>query len=195
MDYTSPENLKGYIDIQSVNDDELLTALITAYSAQVDSHCQQVFGEATYTNQRLPALVDPDGSLFCRPAVPSISTITAAAWRVRTSATWNVLDTADLDTCEAKSGCTVTVLETGYSSYTTKRLEIRLSYTGGWTNLAAVPKDFEIAVRRLVYWAYKLREVPIAKTAMPDMGQIVIPPSGWPKDIRAALAPYVRRSL
>lgn len=193
MDYTSRANVKSYGNVAQTTDDMLIEGLVTAYSRQVDQYCQQQFGSATYADQVLGALVAADGVLTCWPAVPTISAITAAAYRAGNSASWIALTASELDTEEHTFGCTVRLLGRDMRSIRGGRLRVQLSYSGGWANLAAVPADFEWAMRRLCWWAYKLREAPISKTAMPEFGSIVIPPSGWPKDIRDAFSVYIRQ--
>lgn len=192
MDYTSTANVKTYGNVTGSGDDALIDGLVTAYSAQVDAYCHQVFGQATYTDQVLPAHIDRDGVMKCYPAVPTMTTPTAFSWRYGRSSTYTTIEASKLDVEERPSGCLVRVLDADYRVYRGRRPFVKLSYTGGWANLAAVPADFEMAARRLVWWAYKLREAPMGKTAMPGLGQVIIPPSGWPRDVREAFRPYVR---
>ena len=46
-----------------------------------------------------------------------------------------------LDVEDNAFGCVVRLLDTNYLSFRGERLQMRLSYTGGWANLAAVPQD------------------------------------------------------
>lgn len=192
MDYTTVALVKLYGNVTQAGDDALLANLVAAYSAQVDKFCNQFFSQAIHTNQIRPGQIDRDGVLFCIAPVPTMSMPVAFAWRYGRVSTYVDISLSLLDIEERRDGCVVHVLNSDYRDYRGQRLQARLSYTGGWANLEAVPADFELAVRRLVWWAYKLREAPMQTTAMPALGQVVIAPSGWPKDVREALRPYVR---
>lgn len=191
MDYTSSTLVAAYGNMQNPDTDRL-DGMVTAYSAGVDKFCHQVFGQATYTDQVRPGHIDRDGVLMCYAPVPTMAAPTAFRWRYGRIATYTPITLSLLDVEERRDGCLVRVLDSDYRDYRGQRLQVSLSYVGGWADLNAVPADFEMAVRRLVWWAYKLPEAPMNKTAMPALGQVVIPPSGWPRDVREALRPYVR---
>ncbi len=192
MDYTTTALVKQYGNTTGTADDALLPDLVTGYSRQVDAYCRQSFGYAAYTDWIGRGSVDRDGVLMVYPPVPTLATPTAAAFRAGNLATWTDLTLSQLDVETANHGSIVRLLGSDYTTYRNHRLQVRLTFTGGWADLDAVPADFELAVRRLVWWGYKLREAPMSKTAMPALGQVVIPPSGWPKDIADAFKPYRR---
>ena len=192
MDYTSVPLVKDYGNTDGTANDDVLTDLVTGYSDQVDTYCRQNFSQATYTDWIGRGTVDRDGVLMVYPPVPTLSTPTAAAHRYGPLATWTDITLSLLDVEPNNHGSIVRVLGSDFGIYRNQRLQVRLTFSGGWADLDAVPADFELAVRRLVWWGYKLREAPMNKTAMPALGQVVIPPSGWPKDIADALKPYRR---
>lgn len=192
MRYTTVALVVAYGGVESVADDALLTSLIEAYSRQIDRYCGVEFGPATYANQERPGHVDRDGVLFCYAPAPTMTTPTAFEWRYGRFSQYMAVSPSSLDVEERRNGCVVRVLDGDYGAYRGQRIKVRMSYSGGWADQAAVPADFEMAARRLVWWAYKLREAPIGVTAMPSLGQLSIPPSGWPRDVRDALADYVR---
>jgi len=192
MDYTTVENVKAYGNTIGQADDPAIADLVTGYSSQVDAYCHQVFGLATYTGWIGRGTVDRDGVLLAYPPVPTLSTPTAAAYRYGSLATWADITLSLLDVQTANHGSIVRVLGSDFGVYRNQRLQVRFTFSGGWATFDAIPDDFEIAMRRLVWWGYKLREAPMNKTAMPALGQVVIPPSGWPKDITDAFKPYRR---
>ena len=192
MDYTSPELVKRYGNTNGAGDDDVLADLVTGYSGQVDTYCRQNFSQATYTDWIGRGTVDRDGVLMVYPPVPTLSVPTAAALRVGNVATWTDISVSLLDVESANHGAIVRVLGSDFGAYRNRRLQIKLTFTGGWADPDAIPDDFELAVRRLVWWGYKLREAPMNKTAMPALGQVVIPPSGWPKDVCESFKPYRR---
>lgn len=193
MDYTTVDLVKLYGNLTQSGDDPLLANLITGYSAQADEFCHQVFGQATYTNRVLTAVIDRDGVLMCYPPVPTMSSPTVFSWRYGSRSTWTDVTLSLLDVETRDSGCVVRVLDSDYGIYRGQRVQVKLSFTGGYADVNSLPADFELAFRRLVWWGYKLREAPLGKTAIPALGEIVIPPSNWPRDIREALRPYVRQ--
>lgn len=197
IDYTSLANVKAYADLQANTDDTLITGLITSMSRQLDTYCNQVFAGQTYTNQVRRALVASDGLLCCWPDCPTISSITAASWRQRTSRTWTALDVTSsnaTDIEQSQSGCAVRFLTANLQPWRGLTIQVQLSYTGGWAALADVPADFESLTRRLVWWAYKKRSAPLEKTADLETGQVFIP-SSWPKDIREGFNPWRKYTL
>jgi hypothetical protein len=75
--------------------------------------------------------------------------------------------------------------------YRGSRVQMRLSYTGGWAD-ANIPQDFAWYVQRLCWVEFKKRETAeVGKTAIPEMG-IVIVPQAWPTDVKAGLSSYRR---
>jgi hypothetical protein len=193
IDYTSAANVKAYGDIinPTAEQDALLTSLVSAMSRQLDTYTNQTLSTNAYTGVVLRAQVDRDGLLLCWPTSPTLTTLTSAEYRLGASQTWTTLSTSAIDLDELRSGCILRFLGVNLVALRGQRLQVRLTYTGGWANLAAVPADFEYLARRLVWWAYKKATAPIDKTADPLTGQIIIP-SAWPRDIKDALTPYKR---
>ncbi len=193
FDYTSATNVFNYLNsagtsTDPVNEASEMARLVTGMSRAVDQWCNQAFSLATYTNQLLRAVIDVDGVLTAYPAVPTMSTPTAAAWGSHTYTT--IADLTTIDVAEAPSGATVRVFGS-YGASRGQRLNLRLSYTGGWANLAAVPADFSWAMDALCAWAYQKRTAPIDRTAIPEFGVLYIP-SNWPGHIKQMLSNYKR---
>ena len=197
MNYTTLDLIKSYGgNVTGIVDDTLIQdTLIPGYSAQVDEYCHQYFGAATYADQVLPAHIDRDGVMVCYPPVPTLTAPTAVAWRYGRLSSWVDIDASMADVEPRQAGAIVRILDRDYGEYRGRRVQMRLSYSGGYADTDSLPRDFLTACTRLVWWAYKLREAPLSKTAMPGLGQVVIPPSGWPGDVRDALRPYVRRTI
>lgn len=199
FDYTTSANVFAYgnsagTGTDPVNESTVMGQLVTGMSRALDVYCNQAFSLANYVDQRLRAVVDAEGVLTCYPAVPVVASISAAAYRLGSSSSWVELSTSQLDTEENTFGCVVRTLDQNFLAQRGGRLQMRLSYVGGYADFAALPSDFEWNVRRLCWWAYKKREAPIEKTAIPEMGVLLIP-SSWPKDIREALRSYVRQVM
>lgn len=175
-----------------VNEAAEMALIVTGMSRAIDTYCNQVFYRQTSTQQVLRALVDVEGVLACYPPTPEMSTPTVAQWRQAKSSSWVDLDEAQLDIEENPFGCVVRTLDQDYRSWRGARLQMRLSYTGGWADLAAVPDDFKLAMDMLCWWAYQKRSAPIDRTAIPEMGMLIIP-SNWPGHIKQMFRSYVRQ--
>lgn len=197
FDYTTVANVFAWGNsagtaIDPVNEATEMARIVTGMSRAVDTYCNQVFYTQAYAQQVLPALVDPDGILVCYPAVPTMATPTAADWRLARSSVWTALDVSHLDIEQHAFGCIVRQPDTSYAQFRGARLQMRLSYTGGWANLAAVPNDFSLAMDALCWWCYQRRTASSDKTAIPELGVLVIP-GNWPGHVKQALKNYVRQ--
>jgi hypothetical protein len=191
IDYTTTAAVKTYGAIQTAGDDTLIGQMVTAFSRKIDEFCNQAFSQETYTDERVKrVIVDRAGMLHLYFPAPVISSITAASYRVLPSSNWLALTTSQLDVENKKSGSIVRYLDHDFSAYRNKEMQVKISGVAGWANLAAVPGDFEMTMRRLVFWAYKQREAPINKSAIPSLGQIVYPAQIWPGDIKDAFSHY-----
>lgn len=195
MDYTTADLVKLQGDVAQDTDDVLLTKLVTGYSRQVDGVVHQVFGTAVYADQVQPAHIDRDGVLMVYPPVPTLAAPTAFAWRYGNRSTWLDIALSLLEVEARPAGAVVRVLDSDYSDYRGQRVMVRMSYTGGYATIADLPADFELSVRQLVWWGYKLREAPMHKTAIPALGEVVVPSDKWPGYIRQGLRPFVRRTI
>lgn len=191
MDFTTLPALKSYGPVDGVADDVLLAQMIAAYSAVVESELGNRFSGATYTDQINRAQIDSDGLLTVILPVPQVTALSALSWKPGKSLTWTPLTAANAE-IDNRQHCTVIrALGSDLSAYRGNRVQAKLTYVGGWATLAEVPADFEILVRRLVWWAYKKRDAPMEKTAYPEVGVVVIP-SAWPPDVLKGLSHYRR---
>lgn len=197
FDYTTAAAVFAYggsagTSVDPIDEGALMADLVTGISRAIDVYCSQAFSLATYASQVQNALIDTDGVLTCYPAVPTISAISALGWRIGGVATYATPDVSGLDIEEASFGCVVRLLGQNLLGYRGGRLTVRMSYTGGWADLAGVPSDFEYAMRALCWWAYQKRSAPSERTAIPDLGVLIIP-GNWPPHIKSMFRNYVRQ--
>lgn len=197
FDYTTPTNVFNWgssagTATDPVNEATEMARIVTGMSRAIDTYCNQAFSLATYSLAVLPSLIDADGILTCYPAVPTMSAPTAADWRLGRQSNWAALTPSNLDIEEHSFGCVLRNLNVSYLGYRGARAQMRLSYTGGWANLAAVPDDFELAMDALCWWAYQKRSAPSDQTAIPDLGVLIIP-GNWPPHIKGLFRSYVRQ--
>jgi hypothetical protein len=196
FDYTTPANVFAYLGsagtgTDPINEADEMQRLITGMSRAVDQYCNQMFSAATYTDQDLRALIDAEGALTCYPKVPVISAISAASYRRGSSSAGIDLSAAALDIEQNTFGCVVRASQ-GFADLRGQRLLMRLSYTGGYADLAALPADFVWAMDALCGWSYQKRSAPIDRTAIPEFGMI-IPSNNWPSHIKQMFKNYIRQ--
>jgi hypothetical protein len=197
FDYTLPASVFAYgssagTSVDPVNEAAVMASLVTAMSRAIDTYCSQNFSLTTYTLEVYRAVIDMDGILTCYPPVPTMSLPTAADWRLGRSSAWSALQTANLDVETNTFGCVLRNVNSNLLAYRGARVEMRVSYSGGYANLASLPSDFEWAMRGLCWWAYQKRSAPTESTAIPDLGVLIIPGT-WPQHLKQAFRPYTRQ--
>lgn len=196
IDYTTSQNVFDYgkVTSPSVTEQAVMAALVTATSRKIDDYCNMYFSSTAWTARVFPARVDVEGVLTAWLPSPTVTALTAADWRLGAQSTWTSIDSTLFDTETdiepGLDGCVLRVLDQSYRVYRGRRLQMRVTYTGGWASLSDIPSSFEWAVRRACWWEYKKRDAPMEKTAMPQLGVVVVPQS-WPPDLKEAFKPYV----
>ncbi len=198
MDLTSLANVKAYGNTLTTGDDTVINTIIPAMSAAVENNfCNQTFGVSSVnqvgTGSSYRAVIDEDGILTFYPPYNPINAVTALQYRQRGSLTWQNLVPANLDIQNQDCGPVLRLYGANFSYLRANqaKIQVQATFTAGFANLAALPADLEYAVRRLVWWAYKKRSASEDKTAIPEMGMLIIP-SAWPADVVALLSPYKR---
>jgi hypothetical protein len=198
IDYTTSSNVIAYgaanggiagVTI-SPAEQGMIDSIVTAASRAIDVHCQQTFSLTTYTDQRMRAQITPEGLLQCWPSVPTMTTPTSASYRQLPNPNWASINTDLIEYTTSSSGCLVQVLSDLGINRQWGQLQMKISYTGGWT-YAQLPSDFQYAVTALCWWFYQKRSAPTEKSAIPEMGLIVIP-GNWPTYLRDMFQPFVR---
>jgi hypothetical protein len=192
MDYTTTADVFTYGDVAapSANQTAVMNKIVTAVSSRVDKICSMNFSYGTYTNRRVPVRVGLDGLLTIYVNSPNITTLTSASLRVGNLS--QLLPISIANAVEEEYVYGTKVLFFGLDYYNVREvsmLRAYLSYSGGWTTLAAVPTDFELAVRRFCWYVYQQRATPMNSTAVPELGIITLPASIQP-DIMDVLKRY-----
>lgn len=196
FDYTTSAEVFAYGGsagggVDPVDEQSVMADLVTKASRAVDRHCRQAFSAETYTGQRLRGVVDVAGDLVCSPPVPAITTITALEYRTAGTTTWTAATLAAIDVVGQPHGCAVRWIGAGLTAIRGRRIDVRMSYTGGYADLAALPADLRLAATGVAWHEYQRRSAPMDKTAMPSMGIVVIP-GDWPPHITSKLAPFCK---
>jgi hypothetical protein len=194
FDYCAPTDAFSYGNsagtaTDPVNEAAVMQQVVTAVSRAIDGYCGQVFYEQAYSAQVLRGVVDADGVLTCAPPVPVMDVPTVAEYRYGASTSWLPLTVADADVEEQPHGCTVRFLGSNFLVLRAARIQVRLTYQGGYANVEALPSDLAWCAQALSWLTYQRRSAPMDSTAMPELG-IVINPGVWPADIRQTLNRY-----
>lgn len=196
FDYTTPTEAFDYGNsagtaTDPVNEAGVMARCVTGVSRAIDAWCHQAFSAETYTDAKLTGVVDRDGVLNVYPSVPVMSAPTAAAYRYGASSVWLSLDLANLDIIEASHGCTVRFLGQDFTALRFHRIQVQMSYSGGYADLTALPSDLRWYATALSWLTYQRRTAPMDRTAIPELG-VVINPGAWPVDIRQGLRRYMK---
>lgn len=196
IDYCSADEAFAYggsagASVDPIDERGVMAEIVTAASRAIDSHCRQAFSRETYAGQRLRGVIDADGVLVCSPPLPTIVSLSALEYRVAPATAWLSAPLADVDVEETGHGCTVRWLSAGLTASRGRRVDVRLSYTGGYASRDELPADLRWAARAVAWYEYQRRSAPLDKTAIQSMGIVVIP-GDWPKHITSRLAPYAK---
>jgi hypothetical protein len=188
-DYTTLASVKAYGDSGSgTSKDALINNLITEYSRALDRYCSQSFYQQTITAAKYRAIVDKAGLLTFYPPVAQVNTVSTASWRFRGINSWNTLDPTVIDIANSDHGSVLRVYGLDFSSNRNTALEVQITCTAG-VALNSLPEDLALTATRLAWWGFKKSSAPMEKTAMPEMGVLIIPTS-WPSDIKQMLTPF-----
>lgn len=194
MDYTTVDLVRLYGDLQELRDSVAIGKLITGYSDQVDRVVNQVYGVGSYDGVVCAGRVNRDGVLMVYPPVPVLQVPVEFAWQKVGRSAWVGVDSGRLEVEARWAGAVVRVLDDDFGGVRNLAVRARMSFSGGY-GFDELPAGFELAARQLVWWGLKLREAPIHKTAVPGLGELVVPADRWPGYVRQAFGPYVRRTV
>ena len=192
--YTTPEQIKSYLDSTGAADNTLLATCAEAVSRAIDLYCGQTFYAQTLTDAVLRGQIDRDGLLRCWPEAPTFQTPTAAAYRIGTSTSWVALSTDPTywDIEARPSGASVRVLGVSLGQWRGQRVQLKLSASCGYASAAVLPADLAWYATLAAASEYKKREAAGGDaTAIPSLGAVTMP-RDWPPHVRRGLAPYVR---
>lgn len=175
--YASLDQLKRYLDVQTNDDDALLTDLLNAATAHIDAYTRRHFSPTSATHvldeqyvlqpDRRWLLLDDD-----LLAITSISD-----------------ESGDINVSEVRpipSGAPYRLLE--YA-----RWDPPVTVVGDWGYSATPPADIVYACMRLAAYWYRAKDAQVFDVTMvSDQGALTIP-RGIPADVKAVLDRYARR--
>jgi hypothetical protein len=195
IDYTTATDVFDYGNVRNptATDTAVMEQIVTAVSRKADKACVQQFSLTTYTNTIYTPRIDVNGTLLLylpAPTITALTSVTLRAGNVPLTQPINYLGTGvQYDIVNQSFGSKVIIYGFSLTPYRQSTMRAYVSWSGGWANLAAVPYDFEFAIRRWTWFAYKQREAPFDRTAVPEMGIITIP-SAIPPDVMDVLNRY-----
>lgn len=200
MRYTSLHSLKLYGQVPDPTlanpDDGTLTSAIERAESEFESLTGSSFQQTTYTDvQAHNALVDGYGWLWLSSSQAApVTAVTSIKVRNLRDKPLTV-DTLSWDANALLLPYVPTAVERVDPRWWTVRvlptvaippidpasLIVQWSYTAGF---ATIPLALESLINRLAWWVYKLREAPLGKVMMPELGLMEVPIS-MPPDIRS----------
>ncbi len=189
MAYLGIDDIKSYIDVKGSGDDDLLTTLIAAAQAAIDTHCHRTFEASIDTTRTFDAIRNVyDSCLVLDEDLAAITTVTNGN---------SVVVAANEYTTEPRNSTPYHELKLLASSnktwtYTTDP-EDAISITGRWAYSTMPPADVVQACKRLTAYMYRQKDnsSDIDRPLMTSEG-IAILPSQFPKDVKMMLQSYVR---
>jgi len=189
MDYTTSADVfaQGEVLAPTANQTAVMNAIVTAVSRRVDKMCVMQFGQATYTNQRVPIRISVDGLVSLYINSPNLTACTSATIRVGNVPSLLPLNVSNAVLEANDYGSKIQFYGLDYSGIReVSILRAYVSYTAGWASLAGIPDDFHLAVTQLAWYTYQQRAAPMNATAVPELGIITLP---------ASIQPYIKDVL
>jgi len=189
MDYTTSADVfaQGEVLAPTANQTAVMNAIVTAVSRRVDKMCVMQFGQATYTNQRVPIRISVDGLVSLYINSPNLTACTSATIRVGNVPSLLPLNVSNAVLEANDYGSKIQFYGLDYSGIReVSILRAYVSYTAGWASLADIPEDFHLAVTQLAWYTYQQRAAPMNATAVPELGIITLP---------ASIQPYIKDVL
>jgi hypothetical protein len=189
MDYTTSADVfaQGEVLAPTANQTAVMNTIVTAVSRRVDKMCVMQFGQATYTNQRVPIRISVDGLVSLYINSPNLTACTSATIRVGNIPSLLPLNVSNAVLEANDYGSKIQFYGLDYSGIReVSILRAYVSYTAGWASLASIPDDFHLAVTQLAWYTYQQRAAPMNATAVPELGIITLP---------ASIQPYIKDVL
>ena len=195
IDYTTAQSVFDYGKVQTptVAETAVMSDIITAVSRKADKTCVQKLSYTTYTNYILTPRIDVEGTIIVYLPSPTVAALTSVTFRVGNTPLTQpikfIQSGVQYDIVENSFGSKVTIYGYASGGYRERVLRAYVSWTGGWVNLSQVPTDFQFAMDRWCWFAFKQREAPFDRTAIPELGIITIP-GAIPGDVTDVLNRY-----
>lgn len=192
MDYTTLTNVKQALDATETTDDTLLSRLITEASRAIDRYVSgnmqmtDYFKAETLTDERGFGLIGASGNLLYFPKKPTLSAVTAFAWRSRPWEDWQTMALNEINLANNSVVAWSVGVVRG-------KVEVKLTYSGGLgANTAALPAEIINATDLLTVRFYReLKSGLTDSVGVAELGTLQYTKS-LPVRVIKLLAPYKR---
>lgn len=195
ISYTTAQDVFNYGEVftPTVAATAEMESIISAVSRKADKICTQKFSYTTYTKQMLRPRIDVEGTFIVFLPCVNVTSMTEVTLRIGNNPvtqTLNFLSSGIQYDIESYSfGSRLFVYGFAFTAYRESIMRAYVTYAGGWSTIADIPEDFQFAINRWAWYAYKQRESPFDRTAVPEMGIITLPGT-TPPDITEVLNRY-----
>ena len=189
MAYTTLAAVKRYLDIDSDDDDVLLSELIDRAQDAIDDYTGRVFEAATETRYYESGAVK-DRTLYLDRDLLSITTLTNG------DSSSTAITSTDYWLVPRNDGPPYYGIRLKSSVSTTWEFDVDywVTVVGTWGWSTTAPAAIQQACIRWAAYMYRQKDASVFDTtAIPDQG-VILSPQGIPRDVRLMLDPYVRRS-
>lgn len=193
MDYTTLAAVKSYGTIErDVKDTIIENSFIPTASRRIDEFCGQKFGPQVFDQTVCHvSQIGMDGFLRAWLPSPIVQTLTKLEYRrLPAYTTWQEADLTLADIENRQIGAIVRVYANLFT-YRGDGLQVRLTGTVGYADLAVLPETIQHACVRLVHWFLHQPDAPFGKAGNMLTGEWEVPP-GMPSDVENSLGPWKR---
>jgi hypothetical protein len=162
--------------------------LVTRACAEIDTHCRRQF---TPTTETRTYDVPPGVTLWLDKDLLSVTTLTNGDGVLIVPASYVLLPTNATPKQAIRLRDLATITWASSSSLGSEQV---ISLVGSWGYASTVPGAILAAAVRTTAWLYKQRDAPFGMTARPEIGMVEVP-TELPVDVKAILAPYVKKRI
>ena len=192
MAYTTVNEVKTYLGLSGENSDGLISNLVNAATAAIDSHTHRTF-QAQVNETREYSLYDVEnGVLWFDDDICEITTVTVDA---DNESGGTVLASGDYITRPRNKTpyYGIKIISSSDNTWTySSSPDTAIEVSGKWGWSQTPPPNINHACVRLAGYYYRQKDAQTFDvTATPELGQITIP-QGIPADVRVILKPYVK---
>ena len=192
MAYCTPSDVRLYLGVDGLGDDELLTALIARAQQVIDTHTHRTYQASSNSTRNFTVGEDNEGAtLWFDEDICSITTVTTDADGGAT-----VISSTEYVTLPRNETPYYAIRIKASSSNTwtySTDPEGGITVAGKWGYSTSPPDDIVQACIRYSAYLYRQKDAQVFDvTAVPDAGVITVP-QGIPKDVELLLEPYIKR--
>jgi len=221
MDYTTLTRLRNELHGKATADDALLGVMIAAASRAFDRKCTGTPDAVNYflleavTGEKLPGIIQLDGSIVCYPHKPVVTAVTSFTYYQNITQPTYTVDAARIE----YAGCKVTAYPNPLQIWQPKKCRVLISYTGGLgdcvddtagmttpascatggaysapTATTGLPSDLVELVTILAARYYREVEGSLGDTIGVAELSTMVYTKAWPTRVFEQMQPYIRKA-